>query len=171
MARLLSAVGMCGLVPLWRWARRRRISCIRFRGDVRRRRTVTGTFTTNDAITALLDFDVTTSAGVGIGFEYTPATADSSSTSLPFILVLNTPPALDNILQLTFSGGLTALGAPLTIGAFDSFEQTTAPAQRQIVAGEVIVAPTAVPEPSTIALTGIGALGLLLSSVRRRARA
>ena len=77
--------------------------------------TATGTFTTNDALTSLVSFDITTSPGTNIGFEYTPATAGSSSTSLPFILVLDTPPALDNIIELTFTG-LTAAGAPITIG-------------------------------------------------------
>src|SRR4051794_39424706 len=42
--------------------------------------TLTGTFTTNDAMTALLDFNITTSAGTGIGFNYTPGSADSTST-------------------------------------------------------------------------------------------
>ncbi len=128
--------------------------------------TLTGTFTTNDAITALLGFDITTSAGPGIGFHYTPATAGSSSTSLPFIIVLSTP-TLNNILEVTFSGGLTALGAPILIGTFASFEQTTAPARRDIIAGSAIVA-TTVPEPSTIALLGMGVLGLLASARRRR---
>ena len=126
--------------------------------------TLTGTFTTNDAITALIGFDITTSAGAGIGFHYTPATAGSSSTSLPSIIVVSTP-TLDNILQVTFSG-LTALGAPILIGAFDSFEQTLS-ARRNIIAGSAIVART-VPEPSTIALLGMGVLGLLASVRRRR---
>jgi hypothetical protein len=133
--------------------------------------TLTGTFTTNDPITTLLDFDITTSPGVGIGFHYTPATADSSSTALPFILVLNTPPALDHILEVTFNGGLTALGAPITIGINDSFEQGTGGARRVITAGEASVAATAVPEPSTLALTSLGVLGILLHAVRRRGRA
>ncbi len=128
--------------------------------------TLTGTFTTNDAITALIDFDITTSAGTGIGFHYTPATAGSSSTSLPAILVLSTA-TLDNILQVTFSGGLTATGAPILIGTADSFEQTTAPARRDITAGSVIVAGS-VPEPATIGLLGMGVLGLLASIRRRR---
>ena len=42
--------------------------------------TLTGSFTTDDAISALLDFDITTSAGAGIGFHYTHETAGSSST-------------------------------------------------------------------------------------------
>jgi hypothetical protein len=125
--------------------------------------TLTGTFTTNDAINALVDFDITTSAGVGIGFNYTPATAASGSTSLPFILVFNAP--LGDILQVTFNGGLTALGAPILIGTFDSFEQTS-PTRREITAGSAVVA--VVPEPSTIALLGMGVLGMLAFVRRRR---
>jgi hypothetical protein len=86
--------------------------------------TLTGTFTTNDAITALIGFDITTSAGVGIGY-YTPATAGSSSTTLPSIIVLSTP-TLDNILQVTFSG-LTALGAPIWIGMLIVSSSTSLP--------------------------------------------
>jgi hypothetical protein len=125
---------------------------------------LTGTFTTNDAITSLIDFDILTSGGTSAGFHYTAATADDSSTSLPFILVLNTPPLFENILQVTFSGGLTATGAPITIGNFDSFEQND-PDQRVITAGSAIVA-TAIPEPTTAALTGLGLFAL--SYVRRR---
>ena len=125
--------------------------------------TLAGTFTSNDAITALIDFNITTSAGVGIGFHYTAATAASGSTSLPFILVLTAP--LGDVLQVTFSG-LTALGAPILIGTFDSFEQTTT-ARRDITAGSVIVR-NSVPEPGTIGLLGMGVLGLLASVRRRR---
>ena len=127
--------------------------------------TLTGTFTTDDAITALLDYDITTSAGISIGYHYTPATSASGSTSLPFIIVLTAP--LGDVLQVTFNGGLTALGAPITIGTFDSFEQTTAPARRDITAGSVIVG--SVPEPWTIGLLGIGVLGLLAARRRRQA--
>jgi hypothetical protein len=126
--------------------------------------TLTGTFTTNDGLNALVGFDITTSAGTGIGFHYTIASAGSSSSSLPFILVLSTA-SLDNILQVTFTGGLTALGAPILIGTFDSFEQAGT-ARRDITAGAAIVAE--VLEPSTIALLGIGVLGLLAYAPRRR---
>jgi hypothetical protein len=128
--------------------------------------TLTGTFTTNDTFNSLIGFDITTSAGPGIGFHYTPATAGSSSTSLPFIIVLSTP-TLDHLLQVTFAGGLTALGGPIFIGTFSSFEQGTANARRDINAGSAIVR-IAVPEPSTIFLLGIGVLGLLTSVRRRR---
>ncbi len=106
------------------------------------------------------------SANILYTFSGAPATVGSSSTSLPSIIVLSTP-TLNNILQVTFSGGLTALGAPILIGTFDSFEQTTAPARRDIIAGSAIVA-TTVPEPSTIALLGMSVLGLLASVRRRR---
>ena len=129
--------------------------------------TLTGTFTTNDAFNTLIDFDITTSPGIGIGFHYTPGTVGSSSTSLPAIIVLSDA-TLDHILQVTFDGGLTALGAQILIGTNDSFEQTTFPARRDITGGSAIVA-TSVPEPSTIILLGIGVLGLLASVSRRRA--
>ncbi len=75
--------------------------------------TLTGTFTTNDTFNTLLDFDITTSpAAGGLGFTYTPLTAGSCSTSLPPIIVLSTATP-EEILQVTFAGGLTATGAPI----------------------------------------------------------
>ena len=127
--------------------------------------TATGTFTTNDALNSLVSFDITTSPGTNIGFEYTPTTSDSSSTALPFILVLNTPPALDNILELTFTN-LTVAGAPITIGDADSFEQTLG-ARRVVVSGQV-VGSAAVPEPSSLLMGGVAALAGLGMWARRR---
>jgi hypothetical protein len=128
--------------------------------------TATGTFTTDDALNSLVSFDITTSPGTDIGFHYTPATAGSSSASLPFILVLSTP-SLNDILELTFTN-LTAAGAPITLGATDSFEQTP-DARRTVVAGAVVAA--AVPEPSSVALAGTAALVGLGLCMHRRAAA
>ena len=128
--------------------------------------TLTGTFTTDDTFHMLLDYDITTSGAPGIGFTYTPATTISTSTSLPAIIVVETA-SLDNILEVTFDGGLTATGATIKIGTFDSFEQGP-DARRDIVAGSATTTPVSVPEPSTLLLLAIGALGVLSSVQRRR---
>ena len=126
--------------------------------------TLTGTFTTNDPITTLVNYNITTSPGVGIGFNYTPLTAPVNFSALPSIIVVETP-ALDHLLEVTFSGGLTALGAPITIGTFDSFEQGASGARRVITAGQAI---SNVPEPSTLVLLSTGLAGLLGFGVRRQ---
>ena len=83
-----------------------------FGSDVHDGGTLTGTFTTDNTFSTLVDFNITTSPGVGLGFTYTTVTAGSGSTSLPAILVLSTA-SLSEILQVTFDGGLTATGAPI----------------------------------------------------------
>ncbi|MFO0890066.1 MAG: hypothetical protein U0790_13115 [Isosphaeraceae bacterium] len=130
--------------------------------------TATGTFTTNDALDSLLSFDITTSPGTGIGFNYTSSTADASSTSLPFILVFNTPlNPENNILQLTFTN-LTVNGALITLGTNDSFEQTPN-ARRVVISGRVINA-LAIPEPSSLSLAGTAAVAGLGLCARKRRR-
>jgi hypothetical protein len=123
----------------------------------------TGTFSTNDALNSLVNYDITTSGGTLTGFEYTPATT-SSFSSLPAILVLETS-GLEHLIQLTFTG-LTAAGAPITIGQFDSFEQDPTGAHRQVTGGSVVGA--AVPEPSSLALAGTAAVAALGLVARRR---
>jgi PEP-CTERM motif len=129
--------------------------------------TATGTFTTDNTLTSLLTYDITTTNGAIAGFEYTPATAGSSSTSLPGIIVLE-PADLSHIIELTFNGGLQLAGAPILIGDFDSFEQDINNVHRQVVSGSVVNA-NSVPEPSSLALGGISALaGLALRATRRK---
>lgn len=165
MTRLLSVVSLLGLtLTLWAGQASANIvysfSGVTFNDGA----TLTGTFTTNDSFNALLNFNITTSAGTIPGFTFTPGTSDgTTSTSLPFILVANTPSSFENILQVTFNN-LTAAGAQIKLGAFDSFEQgPPGNIKRVIEAGSVI----AVPEPSSV-LFGIGGLGLLAYVVRRR---
>ena len=115
--------------------------------------TATGTFTTDNSLTNLVSYDITTSGGTLAGFDYTPATTVSFS-SVPFILVLETT-SLDHLIQLTFTD-LTVAGSPITIGQFDSFEQDPSGAHRQVTTGSVLGA--SVPEPSSLALAGTAAL-------------
>jgi len=160
MKRLLAAVGMAFLLATSQaWAN----IIFTFSGAMfNDGGTITGTFTTNDTADSLIDYDILTSGGALLGFHYTPATANSLS-SLPFILVLE-PASADPILQVTFAGGLTPLGAAIAIGQFDSFEQV-GPFKRDIIDGSVAPAPS-VPEPGTLLLLGAAMIGAV--SLRRR---
>ena len=130
--------------------------------------TLTGTFTTNDTFNSAARFRHHDIARGRARLHLHPLTAGSSSTSLPFIIVLSSATP-EEILQVTFAGGLTATGAPILIGTFDSFEQAGPDARRDIVAGSAIVAPVTVPEPSTLVLLATtGVLGVLTSLRRRR---
>ena len=121
-------------------------------------------FTTNDTLSSLLSYDITTVDGAIMGFHYTPATAGAFSELLPGIIVLE-PASLDHILELTFNGGLTLAGAAITIGQFDSFEQDMTSTHRQVTGGSVIA--LAAVQPSSVALAGTAALAGLGMWVRR----
>jgi hypothetical protein len=134
--------------------------------------TATGTFTTNDAITALVTYDITTSTVSGFqGFEYTPATAPAVNNKLPSQFGLFDGPMRS--LSLGFGGsGLTATGATLsTSGINGSFETESGspdfPIEQRFVASGSVVG---VPEPSALVLGGLAAAaGLGLWAWRRRA--
>jgi len=133
--------------------------------------TLTGTFTTNDSFNSLLTYNITTSAALPNfpGFNYTPANSVSTATSLPFILVLDAPTLASptDILEVTFTGGLTATGAAITVGPNDSFEQHNTAKRNISGGGQVVAAVVAVPEPETYAMLLAG-LGLMGFAARRR---
>jgi hypothetical protein len=113
--------------------------------------TATGTFTTNDAITALVTYDITTSTTGGFpGFEYTPATAPNVINSFPFGFAVFTDLS-ERTLILDFSGGLTATGATILAGSGE--QDLPIEATRHIVSGSVV----GVPEPSSLVLGGLAA--------------
>jgi PEP-CTERM motif len=130
--------------------------------------TATGAFTTNDALDSLIDYDITTSGGIFPGFRYNSTTAPVDSSSIPSILVVEDATPV-HILQLTFLDGLTTAGAPILLGGNDSFEQVGSD-KRFVSSGSVIVGPqsVAVPEPSTLALTTLGGIGVLGYRWRRK---
>jgi hypothetical protein len=129
--------------------------------------TATGTFTTDDGITAFLAWDITTSTvGGHVGFEFTNFTSSSNNDGMPnSILILGNASSV-NELVLTFTGGLIATGATLTPGAGQSFEGTVG-GTRNVTSGSVVAA-AAVPEPSSFVLAGIAALAGLGAWVMRR---
>ncbi len=89
----------------------------------------------------------------------------------PAIIVLNTPPDNDHILQLTFVGGLTAAGAQVTTNdTFGSFEQFPDGGPHRVFVSGGVVGPAAIPEPSSIVLAGAAAL-TGLGCWRRKRRA
>jgi hypothetical protein len=132
----------------------------------------TGEFITDDAVTSLLGYDITTSGGILPGFRYNSTTAPVDLSSMPSTLVVEEDATPVHLFQLTFLGGLTSGGAPILLGADDSFEQVGR-GKRALTDGSLLVEPQApppVPEPSALALAGVGVPGLL-GYVRRRKRA
>jgi hypothetical protein len=130
--------------------------------------TATGAFTTNDALTALITYDITTTTESSFpGFEYTPATALIATNGLPLLFELDSNSSPGHALRLNFTGGLTATGAPLSVGSSSEiFSTGPIGVERHVTSGSVV----GVPEPSSLVLGGIAAAaGLGLWAWRHRA--
>jgi hypothetical protein len=131
---------------------------------------LSGTFTTNDAITLVTSFDITAPlATVGgftfPGFEYTTLNSTVTAQNLASFFRLDSTSG-GNELQLVFTGGLTATGGTV---AGNSYEHEPAGGNRAAT-GPVTLAPSAAPEPSTIALFGFGLVGALAFARKKRVR-
>jgi len=137
--------------------------------------TATGSFTTNDALTSLVTYNITTSPEPGFGFNYTPATANSSPSRLPTMLALITPPVGNNpsrelILEFEFlTADVALIIAP--ISAETGFTPGGGGVQRSVVEGQIVGAGVgaSVPEPPSL-LTGVVAALAGLGCARRRRR-
>lgn len=130
--------------------------------------TLTGTFSTNDALTDITGLNLVASSFGGVVFNNLAfVTAESLPTS--FTLQVLSP---ERNLNLVFSPALSASGA--TIGA-GSFINNGGARSALTLSGTVTAGPAttaAVPEPSTWAmmLVGFGALGFTMRRRREQAQ-
>ncbi len=132
--------------------------------------TLTGSFTTNDALTSLEAIDIIASMNDFRGFTFQEFHYNDVgfvySDHMPTYFSVKTT-GFAQELQLYFSP-LTDSGA--TLWANYSFEHQVVAGTRQVTAGRVIAAPiSAVPEPATWAMMIVG-FGLAGSALRQGGR-
>jgi hypothetical protein len=133
--------------------------------------TLSGTFTTDDALTTLESTSLTVSGGtLGLdGVIFNEASYITAGTQdLPNSFSLLALSSVNKSLSLVFSSPLTLSGATLST-ASDNYQQFVG--TRTIVRGSVVNAnPSALPEPATWAmmLLGFGGIGFQLR--RRRSQ-
>jgi hypothetical protein len=132
--------------------------------------TLTGTFSTNDALNEITGLNLVASSFGGVTFNNLAfVTAESLPTS--FTLQVLSP---ERNLNLVFSPALSALGASIGAGSFiNNGGARGALTLSGTVTAAGVAAPTAaVPEPSTWAtmLVGFGALGFTMRRRRQQAQ-
>lgn len=134
---------------------------------------LTGTFTTDDALASIVDFDITTSTAVTGGFfdfaryNYTTANARVSAATLPSqFFRLNSTSTFGPELQIYFGSPLTVNGT--TLNATASYENQFLVGNR-LASGSIVNAAAAVPEPASWAMMMTG-FALVAGTVRYRRR-
>lgn len=130
--------------------------------------TLTGTFTTNDALTQVVGLDLTSSQNGAFQLTNYTNTGSIDNQQLPntFRLTVTQP---TKQLQLFFSPALSATGGTITGNSFEA--QQIQGAGNRTLTGSVSSASVtaAVPEPATWAMMLLG-FGFVGSAMRRRQR-
>ena len=127
--------------------------------------TLAGTFTTNDALSAVTGYNlVASAAGTFTGYAYTPLTSSVTASVLPQqFFQLNSPGSV-NELRLFFNSGLSASGG--TFNPIASYEAEPSGGIR-FLSGSVSAVTAAVPEAGTWAMM-IAGVGMVGGAMRRR---
>ncbi len=136
---------------------------------------LTGYFTTNDALTDIVDLNISAVAGSLNGFNFTDVNytfSDAVTFQLPLNSWINVDKGGAYQLRLSF-GALTSSGAALTTNG-SSYDWYNMAGPRIVTGGNFVVQPAnpplPAPEPATLSLMLAGA-GVIGYGLRRRAKA